>query len=475
MSDCICPIAAFCQRHNRQMSTLHHRKCQNGASDALAEMFAKSDNLPKDWTGIVVAVDPATAGPQRRSCSTGKRSKSPQEPVGTALKSRIENLMSVKTGKGCGCQNLVVQMDGWGIAGCESRRGEIIAHLVSNREVLTASLSDRSWLAGVAAGLAPDLVLRTGADWLLTQAINDVRAMPKPPPIPRPVRVPGTTRHTGGRPNHNFVNIPLIGQPINRERLQSHIMYHIMPLAGDTEWVWRRHCKWLREVRPQFNGRLIIGIVTPGAGDAWEYCSPEAVKEELQGLGAEFIEAPNDTGNAKNRKRARQGIGEGVLFPKMLGALQTTDPDQVAFYGHCKGVSRPQASPDSASHIWAKAMFETVFRNHDAAVAALDTHGVCGSFRMPGGYRDGGPGIGSNWFYSGTFFGIRLVDAFRRKWSYMPTHYGCVEQWPRLNFDKTTQSACLFFDDVNNLYDDAYWQATITPAFEKWKVDRGTR
>ena len=288
---------------------------------------------------------------------------------------------------------------------------------------------------------------------------------------PKPVRVPGTTRHTGGR-KHNFVNIPLIGQPINRDRLQSHIIYHIMPLAGDTEWVWRRHCKWLREIRPQYNGRLIVGIVTPGAGEAWEYCSPEAVKEELQGLGAEFIEAPNDTGNAKNRKRVRQGIGEGVLFPKMLGALQTTDPDQVAFYGHCKGVSRPHATPDSASHIWAEAMFDTVFRNQTEAIAALDTHGVCGSFRMPGGYRDGGPGIGSNWFYSGTFFGIRLVDAFRRKWEYMPTHYGCVEQWPRLNFDKTTQSACLFFDNVNNLYDDTYWQTTITPAFEKWKSER---
>lgn len=288
-------------------------------------------------------------------------------------------------------------------------------------------------------------------------------------------KVSGLSRNPGRRKNQNLTAIPLIGKPIDRDRLQSHIMYHVMPLAGSTEWVWRRHCQWLREVRHNFNGRLIIGIVTPGPGDAWAYCPPDAVKEELRGLGAEFVEAPNDTGKGRNKRQVRQGRGEGVLFPIMLGMLKTSDPDHVAFYGHCKGVSRPQAAPNSASHIWAEAMFETVFRNQKEAISALDTHGVCGSFRMPGGYRDGGPGIGSNWFYSGTFFGIRLVDAFRRNWEYMPTHYGCVEQWPRLNFDKSTQSACLFFDDVHNLYDEEYWRTTITPAFEKWKAEHGTR
>ena len=242
-----------------------------------------------------------------------------------------------------------------------------------------------------------------------------------------------------------------------------------MPLAGETEWVWRRHCQWLREVRHQFNGRLIIGIVTPGDKDAWSYLPPAAVKEELQGLGAEYIEAPNDTGTLRQKKKVRQGRGEGVLYPLMLGMLKTEDPDQIAFYGHCKGVTRPGAAADSAVNLWAEVMFETVFRNQAEVVTALDTHGICGSLRMRGGYRDGGPGIGSFWFYSGTFFAFRLVDAFKRKWDYVPSHYGCVEQWPRLNFDQYTQASCLFFDNVTNLYDERYWQHTITPAFKKWK------
>jgi len=279
-------------------------------------------------------------------------------------------------------------------------------------------------------------------------------------------RLSTRAKNSLARMNHR----PLIGKPINRDRLQSHIIYHVMPLAGDTEWVWRRHCDWLREVRSEWAGRLVIGIVTPGPSDEWKYCPPDAVREALSGLDAEFIEAPNDTGGGK--KRVRQGIGEGVLFPKMLGMLKTSSPDQVAFYGHCKGVSRPRSPLDSAVHLWAEAMFETVFRNRDAAISALDTHGVCGSFRMRGGYRDGTPGIGSFWFFSGTFFGIRLADAFKTNWDYMSPHYGCVEQWPRLNFDQHTQSACLFFDEVTNLYDEQYWKSVVTPAFEKWKERR---
>ncbi len=263
---------------------------------------------------------------------------------------------------------------------------------------------------------------------------------------------------------------PLIGVPIDRNKLVSHILYHVMPVRGDTEWVWRQHFEWLREVRSQYNGRLIVGIVTPGPKDHWDYFPPAAVQAMLVGMDAEFITAPNDV----VRKTERQGRGEGVLFPLMLEKLKTDDPNQVAFYGHCKGVSRKGVSRDKPPWLWAEAMFETLFRNHDAAVDALDTKGVAGPFRMRGGLPLGRAGIGPNWFYSGTFFAMRLVDVFRRNWSKLPNHYGNVEQWPRLNFALDTESACLFFDGVTNLYDEQYWPREITPALIKWRAERAS-
>ena len=413
--------------------------------------------------------------PQKKPRQTRHR-----EPVGTALANRISGLLGIKAGSGCNCKDLAAKMDAWGIAGCSlNHRAEIIAALVGNRDILVSALSTLGGIghkvAAIGAALAPEWMLREGAEWLLNLALCDVRAgsvcKPKLERVPRPPRQPNTLRNRARASGEHHPS--LIGSPINRDRLQSHILYHVMPIAGDTEWVWRKHCNWIREVRAHFNGRLIVGIVTPGPGDQWRYCQADAVREALHGLDAEFILAPNDTSAQKRRGTNRGGKGEGVLFPQMLGRLRTSDPDHVAFYGHCKGVTRPQTSPDAVVHRWADVMFQCLFRNKAEVIDALDTHGVCGSMRMPGGYRDGGPGIGSNWFYSGTFFATRLVDAFGRNWETLPKHYGCVEQWPRLNFDRLTQSACLFLDNVTNLYDESYWRKTVGPAFEQWKREHG--
>lgn len=387
-----------------------------------------------------------------------------KERVGSALKSRISWFHTLKSSSTCNCQPLANDMDSWGLTGCESHREIIVSKLMENRDLLAESLSGfpavHSIIGWVLHTKLADSVLNKGANWLLDQALADVRSQPKQIILPRV-----------NKPNYQPLKTPLIGIPIDRDKIVSHILYHIMPISGDTEWVWRRHCKWIREIRHLYNGRLIIGVVTPGLNDSFQYFPPEAVKEALEGLDAEFILAPNDTGRGRH-KPVRQGSGEGVLFPKMLEKIKTSDSNHIALYGHCKGVTRPNTPLDGAVHLWAEVMFETVFRNQQSVVSALDTNGVCGSFRMPGGYKDGQPGIGSNWFFSGTFFGMRLVDVFNRNWSYLPTHYGCVEQWPRLNFHKDQQSACLFFDNVKNLYDEDYWKTVITPAFNEWKSQR---
>lgn len=271
----------------------------------------------------------------------------------------------------------------------------------------------------------------------------------------------------------------LIGVPIDRSKLVSHILYHVMPLAGAGEPVWRRHMAWLREVRPQFNGRLIVGIVTPGKEDEWKYLPPDAVKETLADCDAEFITAPNDVRTIrigkpmKFHRDRRAGKGEGVLFPRMLEMLQTSDPHHVAFYGHCKGVSRADDHPEGSSPFkWAEAMFETLFRNQTAAVETLDDHGICGPFLMRGGFPDGQPGLCSTPFFSGTFFAMRLVDVFARQWRKIPPGYGGVERWPNSLFNLHTEGKCLFMDHCTNLYSEEYWANEVTPAIEQWKAAR---
>jgi len=121
------------------------------------------------------------------------------ERVGTALKARIEGLLSIKaTHATCNCQTLATEMDRWGITGCESRRDHIVGQLMEKADMLGVSLSKATvaYVKGVgiiaAAGTASALVgdwwsgkdveheaKLAGANWLLTQAIEDVRSQLK--------------------------------------------------------------------------------------------------------------------------------------------------------------------------------------------------------------------------------------------------------------------------------------------------------
>ena len=104
-----------------------------------------------------------------------------RERVGTALKARIEKMLSIKSTQGCGCATLANDMDAWGIKGCEKNREKIVNQLVENRDILVESLkSQGKWIIGPLLSISPDFLLRQGADWLLTQAIEDARENAKP-------------------------------------------------------------------------------------------------------------------------------------------------------------------------------------------------------------------------------------------------------------------------------------------------------
>ena len=146
-------------------------------------------------------------------------------------------------------------------------------------------------------------------------------------------------------------------------------------------------------------------------------------------------------------------------------------------YGHCKGVTRP-GPPDSPSNRWAEVMFETTFRNQSEVKCMLNHQGVCGPFLMRGGFQVGLPGVGPHYFFSGTFFSMRLADVFNRDWKTILAkyqYYGCVEQFPRLLFQLDSQAGCLFFDGVNNLYDHKYWATEVEPRYQDWKNKRCTK
>ncbi len=443
---CECPIAGFCKRHHVDKLGRLHDLCRgtNGVSpqtnakywEAWEKKASESGVVKKPKAfkdGFLMPIPSSASSPRPINSIFGE----PVGGVGTELKNLLKWF-----GVGCGkCKQRAAEMDRHGVAWCEENVETIVGWLHDSAR--------RKAIFGFSLEMVPGFDMSANA--LVKIAIERAKKNYQPKLRLVPSRA---------------VRVPLIGTPIDRDKLQSHILYHVMPLAGSTEWVWRRHLKWIREVRGEFNGRLIIGIVTPGVGDDYRYHSPSEVREEIDGCEAEFIEAPNDI-----RHGHRRGIGEGVLFPRMLARLETSDPNHVAFYGHCKGVTRP-GGRDSVPNRWAEAMFDLLFRNHDEAVELLDYNGVCGSFLMRGGFPMGLPGLGPHYFFSGTFFAMRLVDVFRRNWRQLPQHYGCVEQFPRLLFDLHREVGCIFHDHCGNLYDERAWNEEIQPELDEWKACR---
>ena len=106
--------------------------------------------------------------------------KSTNTEVGSCLKTRIHNLLSIKAGGTCGCNTLARKMDIWGPDECEARREYIVDRLMENKAMLVDALSGSSWLSTLAgwvigSSFSDPILLRTGANWLLSEAIKESR------------------------------------------------------------------------------------------------------------------------------------------------------------------------------------------------------------------------------------------------------------------------------------------------------------
>lgn len=86
-----------------------------------------------------------------------------KEPVGTELAKLIPE-WAVKTREGCGCSDWTKKMDRWGLEGCERRRKSIVAHLVSQSDLLIPILS-----------AMPQALRMAGAKRLLNKAMRNAK------------------------------------------------------------------------------------------------------------------------------------------------------------------------------------------------------------------------------------------------------------------------------------------------------------
>lgn len=85
------------------------------------------------------------------------------EKVGTEMAGLIPK-WAVQFEGGCGCRDMAAKMDKWGAEGCEDRREQIVAHLLSQSDRLIPAFK-----------LVPSAMKKIVAERLLNKAIQRAR------------------------------------------------------------------------------------------------------------------------------------------------------------------------------------------------------------------------------------------------------------------------------------------------------------
>lgn len=246
---------------------------------------------------------------------------------------------------------------------------------------------------------------------------------------------------------------PLCTQSFS-EDVVKHFLYHILPLGGEHQWALDKNIAQVCEGLQQFNGKKIIAIATPELGNKREFKTPEYVMQAFENAGYTDIEYLVVT----NKKPLR----EVVSFVKLLSRVETLDPNEVVFYGHCKGVTH--ADPTSICHTWADIMYETVYNNWEQVKSSLEKYGITGSFKKYGTFKTL---HNHRWHYSGTFYWFRSASVFIRNWSHVDQTFYGTESWPGYLF-RPDEGGCLFHDNTGDLY--RVTKEYLQKQLQEWKA-----
>lgn len=230
------------------------------------------------------------------------------------------------------------------------------------------------------------------------------------------------------------------------------MIWHCWPVEG-----WRKHIERIHDLAATCEGERIIGLsISPDSATADEV-------REILGGGFTYLEFEN-----KGRNDAT-GSGEVQTLRAALPLLDSSDPNSVTVYGHCKGV-RSHTRTSEAVHLWCDLMWEMVALNHAQADEAMQA----GS-QMFGAFRTFGSAPLrplNGWHYSGTFFQFRTASLLADGIPPVKGGYGGTEAWPG-DCIPPQDAACIFADGLpfKTPYDLKNWVSWIDQAFE-WEVAR---
>jgi len=210
--------------------------------------------------------------------------------------------------------------------------------------------------------------------------------------------------------------------------VKRNLLYHVYPLRNP---VWKWNVNRLNDFAHVFNGRVMIAV----AVDEHTVPFKEAIAE-FKFPSPEFVVVPN-----------KPGMGESNVFKPLLAEIKSTDPEEITFYAHAKGVFRAKSLPVQTENIraWTECMYSLNLSDPDLIERALRRYAAVGCFKRVGKHGGGA------WHFGGTFLWFRHSDIFSGPWSQVADAYFGVEGWIGQQIPHQ-RGFCLF----NTRYKDMY-------------------
>lgn len=446
---CECPVAGFCERHQKLKGPEQHKRCQGTAET--------HDCGLRYWNAWEQGRAGATAPPEPKLNPEGFCSHRPKQ-IKVADKSSVGNALAEiikrETGKDIpcpACAEDIRKLNAMTVDECRKVKPEYVNNIY-DRSYGHATLLQK-------AAIVVDSLLNTGVTKKVISSWYDealeTGVSPKKPQVEATkerlrkvaARAAGVRENSRSNVKANakptaeqkmlYAKMRRKPQPVQRPfegPIAWNLVYHMWPVRDAWQW----HAKKLNELLPSINGKIIIGLATDDTT-----ATLQDVRDVITDGRIIWIENDNlpECGNLSVRGKP---FGEVATLQAALPLLRDTG-DSITAYAHAKGM-RPHTKDSEAVRIWTEIMYETVTFAQDETVKAMqDGYNFFGAFRTFG-FRPLRPK--HQWHYSGTFFNFRTQAAYVDNAPVPIQHvYGGVEAWPG-DVCPDNEAFCVFEDNA---------------------------
>jgi len=355
-----------------------------------------------------------SAGPQRKSCSTGKRGKCTDcSNAGTLLMAAIQE----DTGQpvSCGsCKTYLLSLD----------RMSSHDHAAIVQKLYAEISWPQSWRATHGD--------KEGQRKRIGEIVSGVLAIATTACATKPLKTQRSIS-SDRKSNQQLFNQMLAAPKPERDPFTSepvfHFGAHLWPIIGH----WEAHVDEWNRLASQIEGRCIVGIAE------CEGCGTSPTSEVIARLSDRF-----EVFTVPNTKE-----GENPTFTELLKRIPQGNND-IFLYAHGKGM-KPATRISAAVKTWIQVMYQTVIFNHGEIVRRMAQ-----GYKMFGSLRAFGKAPLSpqfSWHYAGTFFAVRAK--YLQSAKPVKPGYGGVEAWPGNNFP-ANEAWCEFGDNrsITSHYSD---------------------